>query len=163
MADIRMSLADAAMVLGIAPTSVRSRFKAGKLRGERDNQGKIWVWLDDAAQPAAGSKPKPSKPSIEGFEQNGFEALEAHLRTLTEQLALAQSELATLRPRASVADRLEAEVAGLEALRDEVRADRDHWRGIAEQVLANHREQPEPHRGFWSRLFSRQGDSPRDQ
>lgn len=65
MADIRMSLADAAMVLGIAPNSVRSRFKAGKLRGERDNQGKIWVWLDDAAQPAVGSKPKPSKPSID--------------------------------------------------------------------------------------------------
>ena len=74
MADIRMSLADAAMVLGIAPNSVRSRFKAGKLRGERDNQGKIWVWLDDAAQHTGGSKSKPSKPSIEGFEQNGFEA-----------------------------------------------------------------------------------------
>ncbi len=163
MTDIRMSLADAAAALGLAPNSVRSRFKAGKLRGERDNQGKIWVWLDDAVQPIEGSKSKASKHSIEGFEQSRFEALEAHLRTLTEQLALAQSELASLRPRASAADRLEAEVAGLEALQDEVRADRDHWRSVAQQALADRREQPEPRRSLWSRLFNRQGDSPSEE
>ncbi|MGI4811084.1 MAG: hypothetical protein ACRYF2_23610 [Janthinobacterium lividum] len=155
MADIRMSLADAAMALGIAPNSVRSRFKAGKLRGERDNLGKIWVWLDDADSSIVGSKFKPSKPSIEGFEQGRFEALEAHLRTLTEQLAFTQSELVTLRPRASAADRLEAEVAGLEVLRDEVRADRDHWRGVAEQALADRQQEPELRRGLWARLFGR--------
>jgi len=158
-----MSLSDAATALGIAPNSVRSRFKAGKLRGERDNQGKIWVWLDDAASPIEGSKSKPSKSSIEGFEQGRIKALEGHLRTVMEQLNLAQAELASLRPRASAADRLEAEVAGLEALRDEVRADRDHWRDVAEQALADRREQPEPRRGFWSRLFGRQGDSPSEQ
>ena len=156
MADVRMSLADAAAAMGIAPNSVRSRFKAGKLRGERDNLGKIWVWLDDAALPPQGSKSNSSKPSIEGFDQGRFEAMDAHLRTLTEQLALAQSELVTLRFRASAADRLEAEVAGLEALRDEVRADRDHWRDIAEQAFADRRQQEtEPRRGLWSRLFGR--------
>ena len=163
MGDIRMSLADAAVALGIAPNSVRSRFKAGKLRGERDNQGKIWVWLDDSTKLAETSKSKASKPSIEGFDEGHFKALEAHLRTLTEQLALAQSELASLRPRVSAADRLEAEVAGMEALRDEVRADRDYWRSVAEQALADHREQPEPRRSLWSRLFGRQGDSPSEE
>lgn len=158
MADVRMSLADAASALGIAPNSVRSRFKAGKLRGERDNLGKIWVWLDDSIAPAEGSTSNPSKPSIESFGPGRFEALEAHLRTLSEQLALAQSELTSLRPRASAADRLEAEVAGLEALRDEVRADRDHWRGVAEQALADRRQEPVPRRGLWSRLFKRSED-----
>lgn len=155
MAEIRMSLADAATVLGIAPNSVRSRFKAGKLRGERDNQGKIWVWLDDASPSAEGSKSKPSKPSIEDFEQRHIGALEAHLRTVTEQLGIAQAELVSLRPRASAADHLEAEVAGLKALRDEVRADRDHWRNVAEQALADRRHEPEPRRGLWSRLLGR--------
>lgn len=155
MADIRMSLADAATALGIAPNSVRSRFKSGKLRGERDNQGKIWVWLDDATPPAEPSKSKSSKPSIEGFEQGQIKALEGHIRTVTEQLDLAQAELASLRPRASAADRLEAEVAGLEALRDEVRADRDHWRSVAEQAVADRGQEPEPRRGLWSRLFGR--------
>lgn len=59
MSEIRMSLADAAIALGIAPNSVRSRFKAGKIRGERDNLGKLWVWLDQAAE---GSKPSSSNP-----------------------------------------------------------------------------------------------------
>ncbi|WP_131819311.1 hypothetical protein [Sphingomonas jatrophae] len=163
MADIRMSLADAATALGIAPNSVRSRFKAGKLRGERDNQGKLWVWLDDGIRPAESSLSNLSKGSIKGFEKRQIEGFEGHIRTLTEQLALAQAELASLRPRASAADRLEGEIAGLEALRDEVRADRDHWRSIAEQALSDRREQPEPRRGFWSRLFGRQGDSPSDQ
>jgi hypothetical protein len=163
MGEVRMSLADASALLGIAPNSVRSRFKAGKIRGERDNQGKVWVWLDPddkgskspTSNPSKSPTSKGSNPSIEGFEQGRFEALQAHLRTLTEQLALAQSELALLRPRASAADRLEAEVKGLEALRDEIRADRDHWRGMAEQALADRQQEPEPRRGLWSRLFGR--------
>lgn len=155
-----MSLSDASALLGIAPNSVRSRFKAGKIRGERDNQGKVWVWLDPDKEGSKlltsnPSKSSTSKGSIEGFEQGHFKALEAHLRTLTEQLALAQSELASLRPRASAADRLEAEVAGLEALRDEIRADRDHWRDVANQALADLQRNPEPRRGLWSRLFGR--------
>jgi hypothetical protein len=135
-----MSLADAAIALGIAPNSVRSRFKAGKIRGERDNLGKLWVWLDHAA---------------EGSNRPHIEALEAHLRTLTDQLNLAQVEVSALRIRASAADRLEAQVAGLEALRDEVRADRDHWREVAERTLADLHVEPKVRRSLWARLFGR--------
>ena len=64
MAKVRMSLADAGALLGLAPNSVRSRFKAGKLRGERDNEGKLWVWLDPDEQGASkASIEPPSKPS----------------------------------------------------------------------------------------------------
>ena len=52
MPEVRMSLAEAGAILRIAPNSVRSRWKAGKLRGDRDNEGRIWVWLDPAAAPA---------------------------------------------------------------------------------------------------------------
>lgn len=164
MSEIRMSLADAATALGLAPNSVRSRFKAGKIRGERDNQGKLWVWLDHATegskQPASnpsieGSKQRRSKPSNEGSNKAHVDALEAHLRTLADQLNLAQAEVSTLRSRASAADRFEAEVAGLEALRDEVRADRDHWRDVAERALADLRIEPEVRKGLWARLFGR--------
>lgn len=155
MVEVRMSLADAAATLGIAPNSVRSRFKAGKLRGERDNQGKIWVWLDDATPPIEASNSKASKPSIEGSELAHIKALEAHLQAVSEQLKLAQGELSTLRSRASAADRLEAEIAGLEALRDEARADRDRWRDLAEQAFGDRRQEPEPRKGLWSRLMGR--------
>lgn len=164
MNEIRMSLADAATALGIAPNSVRSRFKAGKIRGERDNQGKLWVWLEHAAE---GSKPSTSKPSIEGSKRDRSKpsnessnkahiaALEAHLRTLADQLSLAQVEASALRSRASAADRFEAEVAGLEALREEVRADRDHWRDVAERALADLHVEPKVRRSLWVRLFGR--------
>lgn len=144
--------------------SKTASFKTRKIRDERDNQGKLWVWLDHAKE---GSKIVPSNPSIEGSKKDrskpsnevsnkaSIEALEAHLRTLSEQLALAQSELAGLRPRASAADRLEADVAGLEAFRNEIRADRDHWRDIAEQALTDRRQEPEQRRGLWCRLFGR--------
>ena len=186
MGEIRMSLADAATLLGIAPNSVRSRFKVGKIRGERDNQGKLWVWLDHTGQGSKqdssnlsieGSKRDRSKPSNEGSNKAHIEALEAHLRTLTDQLNLAQTEMSALRIRASAADGLKAQVAGLEALRDEVRADRDHWREVAERLLlTDQRSSPdqatetpstgplhvntgdyaeEAPRSFWSRLFGR--------
>jgi hypothetical protein len=154
VADIRMSLADAAKALGVAPNSVRSRFKAGKLRGERDNQGKIWVWLDNADLMTKPSKSKLSKASIEGSNDAHVNALEAHLRTVTEQLSAAQRELASLRFKASDADRLAAQVTGLEALRDEVRADRDRWRDMAERALDDLHKVARP-RGLWSRLFGR--------
>jgi len=150
-----MSLADAAAALGIAPNSVRSRFKAGKLRGERDNQGKIWVWLDNEAQPVSSSKSNPSKPSIEGSEKAHIKALEAHIQTLTQQLDLTQAEVGALRLRASAADSLETQIAGLEALRDDVCADRDRWRDMAEQALADRRQESESRKGLWSRLMGR--------
>ena len=147
-----MSLAEAARALGIAPNSVRSRFKAGKIRGERDNLGKLWVWLDHALE---GSKSPASNPSIEGSNAAHINALEAHLRTLTDQLNLAQAEVSALRTRASSADRLEGQVAGLEALRDEIRADRDHWREVAERALADLHVEPKVRRSLWARLFGR--------
>lgn len=109
---VRMPLNEAAAVLGLAPNSVRTRFKAGKLRGERDNSGKIWVWVD-AKTPRKERGPKAlQKPSAEGET----EALRAHVQTLSHELAGARAELETLRPRASEADRLEAEMAGLKAV-----------------------------------------------
>lgn len=63
--------------------------------------------------------------------------------------------MSTLRVRASAADRLEGQVAGLEALRDEVRADRDHWRTVAERALADLHVEPKVRRSLWARLFGR--------
>lgn len=116
MATERMSLKDAGKLLGIQPNSVRSRWKSGKIDGERDNAGKIWVFVDpEEAANDRGSIEGASKPSVEAFESNQIKALEAHLKTVTEQLSKADAELEVLRPLASEKARLEAEKAGLEA------------------------------------------------
>lgn len=143
MSEERMSLAEASALLGIAPNSVRSRYKAGKIRGERDNTGRIWVWLErprEARTPAfetsnfegvSKASIEPSKPS--NFEP--FEAWRAHIQTLADQLSLAQAELAELRPRAAERDRLEGEVKGLQALVEQLAGERDAWRVQAQDTL----------------------------
>jgi outer membrane murein-binding lipoprotein Lpp len=131
-----MSLSEAGSLLGIAPNSVRSRYKSGKIRGERDNEGRIWVWLDPASLPSkVGSKTKPSNSSIEGSKRSEFEALQDHIATLKRQLDAVTAEAVELRPRAAERDRLEAEVAGLQAQIELLKTDRDEWRRTAQAQL----------------------------
>lgn len=168
-----MTLAEAGEVLGIAPNSVRSRWKAGKIRGERDNEQKIWVWVDrQKAANDQGSKPpisKPSKdvskpsiePDFEGSKDKAISALEAHVQTLAEQLAVANAEVQRLRPKAEAADRLEAEAEGLRG-QLAIRAEQlDELRRILAEAKTDHAEelrrlmeQPRVKR-FFARLFSR--------
>ena len=129
--EVRMSLTDASALMDVAPNTIRSRFKSGKIRGERDNAGKIWVWIDPDL---VGSKKRTSKPS-KGSNDAAIEAL-------TAQLDRAHIELETLRPRAALADRLEAEKPLLLGQLEELKADRDAWRRLSER------------RGFWG-LFRR--------
>lgn len=147
MAQIRMSLAQAAKALGIAPNSVRSRFKTGKLKGERDNSGKIWVWIDPDTLPPAPLKTRKSKLSIEGSESGEITALKSHIQTLEQQLARSQAEAEALRAKVAQADRLEAQLEGERALAVELRSERDVWRETAERLLA------ESQKRWWQRLW----------
>ncbi|MBN9314161.1 MAG: hypothetical protein J0I99_00315 [Devosia sp.] len=173
MAEERMSLAEAGEVLGIAPNSVRSRWKAGKIRGERDNEQKVWVWLDrEKAANDKASKPPVSKrskdtskpsfePSIEGSKDKAISALEAHVQTLAEQLSVANAEIDRLRPKAEAADRLEAEGEGLRG-QLAIRAEQlEELRRILAEAKTDHAEElrrlmEQPRmKGFFARLFSR--------
>lgn len=130
--EARMSLADAAALTGVAPNTIRSRFKSGKIRGERDNAGKIWVWIDPNQ---LVSKRRISKPSTEGSKDTAIEALSA-------QLEQAQIELKDLRTKATRVDQLEAERTLLMDQIKDLKTDRDAWRRQADR------------RGFWG-LFSK--------
>lgn len=147
MAKVRMSLADAGALLGVAPNSVRSRWKKGQIEGGRDNSGKIWVLLDPAEASTDGATSKASiepgsNPSIEGsiepfegFEPGLFEAQRAHIGTLSGQLARAAAELEALRPRLLEGERARARAAGLEALLAAAREEREaERRGLERQV-----------------------------
>lgn len=170
MAEERVSLTEAATLLGIAPNSVRSRFKAGKLRGERDNKQRIWVWIDrEKAANDKGSKSSVSKgvsklsieASIEPSKDSAINALEAHVKTLAEQLSVANAEIDRLRPKAEAADRLEAEAEGLRgqlAIRaeqlDELRRILAEAKNAHAEELKRLMEQPRV-KGFFARLFAR--------
>ena len=141
MSEVRMSLAEAGELLGIKPNSLRSRFKAGKIQGERDNSGKIWVLLDpEKLANDKGSKRKVSKPSIEPFEANEIKALNDHIETLAEQLKISQSEVETLRSKADNATRLEGEANGLKAqislLEEQSKQHREDAKSAIDKLLA---------------------------
>jgi hypothetical protein len=109
-----MSLKEAGELLGLKPNSVRSRYKKGKLRGEADNMGKLWVWIDPTKLANdRGSKEPYSKVTKEGFEGSEIKVLQDHLKAVTEQLDKANAEIADLKPQAMEAVRLQAEVKGL--------------------------------------------------
>lgn len=133
--EVRMSLADASALMEVAPNTLRSRWKAGKVRGERDNAGKIWVWIDPDL---AGSKKRISKPSKQISKPSNDAAFEA----LKVQLHRANDELDVLRPKAAMADALAAEKALLGEQITDLKADRDAWRKLSER------------RGIWG-LFRR--------
>lgn len=133
--EVRMSLAEAAVLTNTAPNTIRSRFKAGKIRGERDNSGKIWVWIDPHAE---SSKRHNSKPSKLGSNPSNELPLEA----LKSQLERANDELDALRPKAAQADILAAEKALLSNQIIDLKAERDAWRKLSER------------RGIWG-LFRR--------
>ncbi|MBB6193905.1 hypothetical protein N5J77_29620 [Sphingobium yanoikuyae] len=158
MTEVRMTLREASDLLSVPQNTLRSRYKAGKMRGERDNSGRLWVWVEPTAK---GSNRTFSKNTKKVRDAEDFEALKGQVTILHEQLSGANAELAILRSRASQVDRLEAEMAALETQAALIREDRDHWRTMAQNLaIARVTPQPMSQRGFWSRLFSRQGGSP---
>ena len=126
-----MSLAEASALTKTPQNTLRSRWKSGRIRGERDNAGKIWVWVDPNL---TGSKKRTSKPSKGSND--------AAIGALTAQLERAQGEIETLRPKAALADQLEVERPFLLGQIEDLKADRDAWRRLSER------------RGFWG-LFRR--------
>ena len=89
----RVSLKDAAEMLGLTESGARARFRRGELQGERDNSGKIWVYVAPAMQPTL-------QPAKQPHKSNDSEAiLRAQLEGLSGELEQVKSERDDLRRR----------------------------------------------------------------
>lgn len=128
-----MPLAEAAATLGVPVNTLRSRFKAGKIRGERDNSGRLFVWINPASE---GSKKTFSNNAKPVRNDGEIEALKGHIETLTGQLALAEARASEWQAK--------AEASQAETLR--------LWRAFTARINAAERSQREP-RSLWSRIF----------
>lgn len=126
MADVRMSLREASEATGIPSNTLRSRYKSGKLRGERDNSGRLFVWIDPTVQ---GSKSKTSNSSKQVRNEGELEALRGHVETLKGQLAKAEARADEWQAKAEAG---QAEVLEL-------------WQRLAE----------DQRRSWWSRMLGR--------
>jgi hypothetical protein len=160
MSEIRMSLKEAGELLGLKPNSVRSRYKKGKLRGEADNMGKLWVWVDPAkVANDRGLKEPASKVTIEGFEGNEIKALKDHLKATTEQLTKAEAKIADLEPQAMEAVALKAENQALKDQQGRGEAEIKRLVGSLDKMDAERQELIKAvlkqRRGFWERITGR--------
>lgn len=110
----KYSLAEAGRLLGISGNAVRLRTKKSPdlYPIERDNSGKIWVWLDPQELPPVGVQ--VVGPVVQQLDPLGVQAV---TRIAVLETALAESE----RARADLAE------------------DRDRWRSMAETLAARPR------------------------
>jgi hypothetical protein len=80
-----MTLKDASHYLNIQPSSVGSRWRNGHLEGEKDDSGKIWVWIDtDDVAPAGGQNAAGATPDTDRFDASALPAKPKAARPLLE-------------------------------------------------------------------------------
>src|SRR5215207_546715 len=125
MPEQRMSLEDAGRLLGgLHPNTVRARAAKGKIRYEKDNSGKWFVFINPekaARDRAERQKLKATKAELEAAIEppivSNFKTLEATIQVLNEELKASRVEReelkAKLSERTEVAARLEITVATL--------------------------------------------------
>ena len=85
----RMDLRQAANALSLSPNGVRSRFKRGFLDGERDNKGKIWVYIEPSNEDYNTGFKKVTKNASENPDSKQLSAI---VQRLSDDLRQARIE-----------------------------------------------------------------------
>ena len=120
----KLSLEAAGKLFGITANAMRARAKKTpeKYRMERDNGGKIWLWINPQALSLVKAQEKPDKGSKQDALKASIEALREHAEVV-----------------AGLRERLAAETARANA----AEADRDRWQAMAERLADR------PRRSWW--------------
>jgi hypothetical protein len=91
---LRLGIADAAVRLGVSPDTIRRRIKRGKLQGNRDNTGKLWIVLP--AGFAQARAPLPEQPAayvpMQQDQSAVIDELRNHVVSLRSELDRAHAE-----------------------------------------------------------------------
>lgn len=120
-----ITLAAAAKLCGVDKSTLRRAVRAGKISAARDEHG---VWRVEMCEVERVYAPVASAPEQ---PQGASEALPRHAVGPDVELAV----------RAAVA---EQELAQLKRVVEELRSDRDHWRGQAERLSITAAAAPAP-------------------
>jgi hypothetical protein len=84
--DRRVTVAQAAVLLGLSEDAVRSRLKRGTLSKEKDADGTVFV--------ALGANGRPDRPATDqATDQSALALMQAHLDSLSEQLTYLRYQL----------------------------------------------------------------------
>lgn len=94
VSEQRITVKEAASVLGISEEAVRQRIRRNRLESEKDDEGRVWVWLDVTSL------------SEQDTTQSLLEAKDETINHLSEQLSFLRSELAEWQEEARRKDHL---------------------------------------------------------
>jgi hypothetical protein len=87
--DRRMTVAQAAVLLGLSEDAIRSRLKRGTLSKEKDADGTVFVVLDGGRPTTNGDRPTTDQTT----DQSALALMQAHLDSLGEQLTYIRDQL----------------------------------------------------------------------
>jgi hypothetical protein len=121
---VKYSLEAAGKLFGVSANAMRARAKKNPqtYRVERDNAGKIWLWLDPEAFPVLRDR------SPEQLGDGPLYLSPLYQKIVAAEVALKAAEAAVMlaTSRADAAERA----------RDQAEGERDHWRRMAETLAA---------------------------
>ncbi len=87
--DRRVTVAQAAVLLGLSEDAIRSRLKRGTLSKEKDADGTVFVVLDGGRPTTNGDRPMTDQTT----DQSALALMQAHLDSLGEQLTYSRYQL----------------------------------------------------------------------
>ena len=121
----KMTLQEAGEALGISPDAVRMRVKRGKMRGEKDAQGRWQVWIDVAEQ--EGEQEGEQEPERRSVDEPDLlrqvAVLEARLELLEDERDYLRQQVQTL----TMAQAVMAQAQAQKALEPEKKPRRWRW------------------------------------
>jgi len=158
----RYTVPEAANVLGIGTDAVRKRIARGTIPHEKDDDGRVYVYLDTGHDEGHDTQ-EPSSTLVEslreqiGYLQGVIATRDEELRTRSEELRRRDQDLerrdriiAALTER--IPQALEPPPEPRESPETIEEAQRAEPRSSTEDPQTT-RVEPEERRGFWSRLF----------
>ena len=91
--DRRVTVAQAAVLLGLSEDAVRSRLKRGTLGKEKDADGTVFVVMGANGRPGRPTTNADRPTTGQTTDQNALALMQAHLDSLGEQLTYVRDQL----------------------------------------------------------------------
>jgi predicted site-specific integrase-resolvase len=115
----RLTLKEAGELLNISPDALRMRIRRGTMNGEKDEEGKWYVWIDTAELEAE----RKAERSPNGESDDDMEALRRQVAVLQARLELIGDERDFLRKQVQALT-----IAQTKAIEGEKEPRRRRWR-----------------------------------
>ena len=142
MTSQRLTVQEAAEILGTSVDAVRMRVRRGSLPSEKDSDGRVYVWVDgDASE---------TKPRLDGESDALISAKDETIATLREQL---EAEREANRENRRIIAALTSRIPEIEAPR-EPPSEAPEARVTPSEPVPNTEMPPEAERTpWWRRMF----------